>query len=238
MSDLPPHPPPGGSRHGEGQPAGGPPSGVPPFGAPPPGGPPPPAGPPPGQGQPRSRTLLVVGLAVVVVAAAGGAYLMSQDGGGEDLPPLPELSAEEQEYADALAGVAREEQGASEDEAACVGAAMVEVIGIDALRDAAAPDNLDAGLTMLRIFGVELPDDRVEELGRRLDRCVDAVAFLLGGSESAPPQVLECIRSSVSEDQVAYALAASYVGSEEAFQTSDDDLRAEAEHCIPGISQD
>ena len=156
MSDLPPHPPPGGSRHGEGQPAGGPPSGVPPFGAPPPGGPPPPAGPPPGQGQPRSRTLLVVGLAVVVVAAAGGAYLMSQDGGGEDLPPLPELSAEEQEYADALAGVAREEQGASEDEAACVGAAMVEVIGIDALRDAAAPDNLDAGLTMLRIFGVEL----------------------------------------------------------------------------------
>jgi hypothetical protein len=175
---------------------------------------------------------------VLVVAAAGGVVLMTRDGEGEALPPLPELSAEEQEYADALARVAQEEQGAGEDEAACVGAAIVEVVGIDALSEAAAPDNLDAGLSMLRIFGVELPDDQVEELGRRLDRCVDAVAFLVGGSQAAPPQVLQCLRASVTEDDVAYALAASYVGSDEAFQTSDDDLRAQAEHCVPGIDQD
>jgi len=217
MSDLPPpppppYPPPGGSFHGD-----------------------PPTGPPPVPG--RSRRLMVgLVVLVLVVAAAGGAFLMAGDGGNEELPPLPELSADEQEYADALAQVAQDHQRAGEDEAACVGAAIVEVVGVDALREAAAPENLDAGLTMIRIFGVELPDDEVRELGRRLDRCVDAVEFLVAGV--APREVKQCIRTNVSEDDVAYALAASYVGSDETFQTTDDDLRAKAGRCVPGLNQD
>jgi hypothetical protein len=32
--------------------------------------------------------------------------------------------------------------------------------------------------------------------------------------------------------------AASYVGSEATFRSTDDELRAKAEHCIPGISRE
>jgi hypothetical protein len=226
MSDLPPppHPSPDGPPPTWGQPTGGPPSGDPPTG-----------GPPPEHG--RSRRPLIVGLVVVLVVAAGGAaYLLTQGGdGGDDLPPLPELSATEREYVDVIAEPLRTEDGVDEDRAECVGAAIVKVVGVDTLQDAVTPEELrDSPTGDLRVFGVEVGEDRVRDLARRYDQCLDLTEHVFGSAEGAPPQLVRCIQDHLTEEDLAYYAAADAVGSQDLLDDTDAQFEEAIDACEEG----
>lgn len=173
---------------------------------------------------------------MVLAAAAGGAYLLTQSGdGGDDPPPLPELSAEEREYVDVIAESLRTEDGVDDDRAECVGAAIVEVVGIDVLQDAVTPDELrDSPTGDLRVFGVEVGEDRVEDLAGRYDQCLDLTEHVFGSAEGAPPQLVRCIQDNVTEEDLAFYAAADAVGSQQLLDATDAQFEEAIETCEGG----
>jgi hypothetical protein len=181
---------------------------------------------------------LVVALVVAVVAVVGGAVILlvtSGDGGGGD--PTVELSTEEQDYAGAIADSGTMGTALDDTMAQCVGAATVEVVGIDVLRDAATVDELRYGsFDSLREFGVTLDEPQVAELARRFDECGDWVGVLIDtwAQAEATPETLECLSENVTEETLAYDTAAAFAGtqalSDSVEQTGDEVIQL----CVPG----
>lgn len=240
MAEPPPSPPPGGPppawdqlagrpSSASGPPPGAPPFDAPPVAAPPPGGPP--GGPPAGPGRRRG---LVIGLAVLaVIAVAGGAYLVTQDdegAGSGDLPPMPDLSAEEREYVDAFAELV-EDSGVAGDHADCFGVALLEGIGIDTLRDAAPADEIaDGEATSLREFGIALDGSGVEQVTQRLTQCGDLVETVIDASD-APNSAQDCLRENLTEELWARYVAADYAGNLEVADAAEDEFFETIDPC-------
>jgi hypothetical protein len=179
--------------------------------------------------------VVVVVLAVVAVAVVGGGVLLFVAGGdGDEEPPPVELSAEEQEYADALTE-ADPTAELDPELSQCLSAVTVDVVGIDVLRNAATPAELsnDSGDT-LRVFGVELDEPRVQELARRFDECGDLWELFAEQSsrQGAPTDMLTCLRRHLTEEELAYSAAAGYVGSEELSDAVDEDLDEALQPCV------
>jgi hypothetical protein len=206
----------------------------PPGGSPPAG--PPPGGPPgwgqaPGWGRPpepprRNNTaLIVVVVLLVVVAIGGGVFLLTQDddeepastGNGLD---ANELSEEGQAYVDAIGGAndASSQELITTDEARCIAAATVEIVGVDTLQAAVTPDEIrdDPAATLID-FGIEIDQAQNDELAAATQECVDIVQVVVDGLETqgASQEVLDCVEANVNADVAAALITAEYAGSQE-----------------------
>jgi hypothetical protein len=226
MSEPPHYPPPGSPPSGWSQPPGQYPGWGQPTGQPP-------------SGRGSSRLVLVV---VAAVAVVGGAVVLlvtsgdRSDGGGD--PPTVELSTEEQEYAGAIADSgSRDTPGMDDAMADCVGAATVEVVGIDVLRDAVTLDELRySTLDSLREFGVTLDEPEVAELARRFDECGDWMDVLVDvwAQAEQTPEVLECLTENLTEETLAYATAAGFAGTQELSDSVEQTAEEVIQLCVPG----
>jgi hypothetical protein len=224
MSEPPHYPPPGSPPSGWSQPPGQYPGWGQPTGQPP-------------SGRGSSRLVLVV---VAAVAVVGGAVVLlvtsgdRSDGGGD--PPTVELSTEEQEYAGAIAD-SGEMDTVDDAMANCVGAATVEMVGIDVLRDAVTLDELRYGtFDSLREFGVTLDEPEVAELARRFDECGDWMDVLVDvwAQAEQTPEVLECLTENLTEETLAYATAAGFAGTQELSDSVEQTAEEVIQLCVPG----
>jgi hypothetical protein len=172
---------------------------------------------------------------VVIWAAAAGAavFLLTRDDGGR---PTVELSAEEQEYADAIGQSGTADSGLDAGMGDCAGTAVVQVVGIEALRSEVTPDELRyTTAESLRDLGVApLEESKVAELARRLDECGDweeAWMDELTTVEGATSEELACVRDNLTEEIITYASAAAYAGSAALTATANQSLTDVLEPC-------
>lgn len=132
------------------------------------------------------------------------------DGGDEGEEGALELSEEEQEYTDALAGTL---EGVDAEIANCFAGAIVKGIGVDAFTDAdVTPADIEAEGAALDLgdLGVEDPsDEEAEEVGELVDGCSDLVQFFLVLAGSALDETqAACVEGELTEDFVREFLVA------------------------------
>jgi hypothetical protein len=240
MSQPPPQPPPPGSPPPGDPPPSQPPGWGQPPGQPPAGGPQPgwvssPDGGPPTGGSGRSNGPLIAVLAVLVVAlVVAGAVLVlggdEEDGGGGDGGGgvgLEELSAEEQEYAEAIAESMTANVDFDSELAQCVGSATVQVVGLEDLQ-ATTPDEIrESSPTSLREVDVAgIDESQAQDLGDLYADCGDfmTAALQVYGDVGLPDDAIECFEENVTEEEFAHLTAAGYAGSEEIADAAELDL--------------
>jgi hypothetical protein len=227
MSQLPPSYPPSGGRSPvpPGPPAGGPPGpppGYPPFGGPPPGGPPIwGEGGPGGPGRRSSRVPLVLVIVVLVVAGVGvGALVLAQDGDGGS-------SANRAAYVDAVTVVQQADGGPTGSQSRCLAEATVDVLGVDAFRDAATPEELRADPERgLRSWGLAPDEAQAEAFYDRLEGCGDVRAMWLDSLSDLPPEAVECIDQAMDDDLLKRLFVANFVDGDDYMEVNPD-IRAE-----------
>ncbi len=147
---------------------------------------------------------------VLVVAACGG------DDDGD--PPVP-VTADEQEYVDAIV---RDFAAEDREAATCFAGEVIGAVGVDQLRSAGVtPEDLvEAG--PLSDVGVTIGDEAAAELERSLTSCGDLVALTIGGSEASAKE-LSCARDHLTNEIAAKAVVAGLRG---------EDPNADAEQAI------
>jgi hypothetical protein len=196
-------------------------------------------GPPPGRGSSRMVLVLVVVVALVVAGGALGLFISggdSRDDEGSN-PRDVVLSPEEQDFASAIASSVSRDVVMDDTMAQCVSAATVQMVGVDALRDAATLDQLRYGtFDSLREFGVTVEEPRVAELARHFDECGDWVGVLIAtwAQAEATPQTLECLGDNATEEQLSYLTAASFVGTQELSDSVERTADEIIGLCVPG----
>jgi hypothetical protein len=184
--------------------------------------------------------MVLVIMAAVAVAGGSLALLItrgdSQDGQRND-PPTVALSADEHDYAEAIADSTSQDMVMADTMAQCIGAATVEMVGIDALRHAATVDQLRySTVESLRDFGVTVGEPQVAELARRFDECGDWTDLLITSwaQAQATPETLDCLGDNFSEEQLAYLAAASFVGTRELSDSVERTSQETIQLCAPG----
>jgi len=125
------------------------------------------------------------------------------------------------EYADAVSASMREDDEAPLDaeRADCAAAAIVDVIGVDALTEAGVSPDEFGSADDLTSLGIELPDDVTDRLGESLRECdlagpledvmVDGFAGEFG--TELPAEAAECLRDNVDDGALMDAAAATFV---------------------------
>jgi hypothetical protein len=165
------------------------------------------------------------------MAAAAGVVLLGACGGDDDDggSATSATSDEGEAYVDAIATSMREdgEVPLDAERADCAATAIVDVVGVDTLRDAGiSPEEL-GDADSLQSLDVEVPDDVTERLGAAFDECgfagtikdalVDSFTSEFGSELSA--EASACLRDNLSDEAVTDALAATFVdGSNEHVQ--------------------
>lgn len=145
------------------------------------------------------RRMTISALAVV---GSMGLASCGDDGGGTSASPAAEERAA---YVDAVVESSGDESY-SDEENRCVAEAYVDVIGLDELRGAAAPDEIrdspDSGPYEL---GIELDEARATVLYDALNHCVDLRRSMIDrivADEQAPEVATACIEEQLDDDLV------------------------------------
>jgi hypothetical protein len=149
----------------------------------------------------------------------------------------------------------------------CVARAIVDVVGVDALREAGISPDEFAGADDFASLGVELPDDATADLGVALGECnivetlegVVIAGFTDEFGVELPPDAVRCLVDDLDDHAVAEAFAATFIeGSSEHLQvlvsssmgacpavvtavfiaTAPTELTPEAEACISAFVRD
>lgn len=192
------------------------PPGTPPAGGMPPEGwgPTGPAGRPPR----RRDTPLVVALIVSAVALVGGGILLVTLGGGDDGP-----SDDEQAYIDALAEMDTAGQQSSTDEQSrCMAEVVVDVIGVDRLREAATPEEIreNASGEGISALGIRLDEDQATAVYDRGSECIDYRQLVLDSlrQRNYTDQQVECVDQYLTEDLLRDSVVAGIMEDAQAAQ--------------------
>jgi hypothetical protein len=162
---------------------------------------------------------MVATAGVMLLGACGGD---DDDGGGA-------TSDEGAAYVDAIAASMREDEEVplGAERADCAATAIVDVVGVDTLRDAdITPEEL-GDAENLESLDVEVPDDVTDRLGAAFEECgfagtikdvlVDSFGSELGSE--LPADAAACLRDNLDDQAVTDALAATFVdGSQEHMQ--------------------
>lgn len=162
--------------------------------------------------------ILAAGLLLGACADEGEDSLSTteEDGGGES-----------EEYVDAVAASLREdEEGPTldEEQAACLATGMVDVIGVDALREAGISPQELADAESFTDLDVEVADDATERMTDTFVDCelvellegVMTDSFVEEFGADVTPDATACLADGMDDQAVAEAFAAGFVeGSEE-----------------------
>jgi hypothetical protein len=143
------------------------------------------------------RQGLIAGMLVAV--AATGLVACGGDGGAAD---RTDAGHDRDDYVTLLGGGG---EGLTDEEAECAAGAVVDTIGVDALEEAEAWDEIQANPDgALSEFGIALDEAQTSALFDGLDRCADWRAFMTDGmvSEGMSPALAACTMDHI--DDVAF----------------------------------
>jgi hypothetical protein len=176
----------------------------------------------------------LVGVGAVLVLGGGDDEDGGGGGGGEGSGGGEAVSAEEQEYADAIAESMTANVDFDSELAQCVGSATVQVVGLEALQ-ATTPDQIrEDSPTSLRELDVPgIDQSQAEALGERYVDCGDLMTAALEvyGDVGLSDDAVECFEDNVTEEQFAHLTAAGYVGTQEVAQAAQADVGPELLAC-------
>jgi hypothetical protein len=162
--------------------------------------------------------------ALVAIVVATAAACSDSDGGG---------GADREAYVDALAATA-DDAALDADARDCYAKALVDTIGVDALRDKVQPDEIDASFSPAEL-GIELDEDQGNQFYDRLSDCVDVrdlIVQSMSAGQELPAETVACIDQHI-DDQLAKSIIVASVTKGDA--AADD---PEISAALNGISTD
>jgi hypothetical protein len=154
------------------------------------------------------RILTCVAVVALVLTACG-----DDDGGGGD-------DAAAQPYVDAVSRSLKgdEEFPVPDDTADCIGAAVVDAVGVERLEEAGITPRDFEEAEDFDDLGIELTDDDVDRLGSSLADCDLADAITQGFATELPGLTdsdLECISEGIDDDALGDAMAQGILGGDD-----------------------
>lgn len=163
--------------------------------------------------------------------AAVAAILLLQEDNQRDSE-----TAEGQDYVDALVATAEVEPNPlTDDQLRCLSAALVDALGIEALQDAASPDEIrEDPESGLRDFGISIDEEQANQIIDQSTDCgVDFREVVLASlAESGlSDEDIACVEEAISEEAVRRLIVAGFTEDEDALSEAESQLEEAAESC-------
>jgi hypothetical protein len=172
---------------------------------------------------------------VLLVAAAA----CSDGGGDDDSASSGASSGDHDAYVDKIAGTL-DDPALNNDDRRCFATAVVDAIGVDALKAKVQLKDIDASFTPADA-GIEISDAQGADFYDRFSKCADVRKLILDSLSSGqelPEATQKCLEDNIDDDLVQQILVTSFTKGSDAANDPDlgEKLNAVTTACAPSAS--